>query len=166
MVCNEIKAELDSESMRLFSRLRVFSRLRLSWILRFVFLYLAFLGVAACDFYEAEINDDWSLCTVDDPDAMRLCRNLGDDHFEYVMEPVMVAWGFNGTYISLRRCFEGEEFFYSVDATHTAEYSDPPFDGPLTREEWQQATREDPGAWPEIDEHWVGLERRHCPENE
>lgn len=119
--------------------------------------------ISACDFYSDEINDDWSLCAVDDPNTMRLCRDLGNDNYHSIMEPVMVAWGFNGENISLRRCFEGEEFFYSVDATHTAIYSDPPFDGPLTREEWEQATREDPESWPEIDEHWVGLERRHCP---
>jgi hypothetical protein len=137
-----------------------------SFLLKCAFLAIGFAAASACDFYEAEINDDWSLCAVDDPDAVRLCRNLGDDHYRYVLEPVMVAWGFNGTYISLKRCFEGVETFYSIDSTHTAHFSDPPYDGPLSRSEWQQAMLDDPELWPVIDEVWIGLERRHCPEEE
>lgn len=134
-----------------------------SLAMRCLLLALVSGAISACDFYEDEINDDWSLCAADDPNLMMLCRNLGEGSHHGVLERVMVAWGYNGQYISLKRCLEGQEYFYSVVAQPAPLYDDPEHLGPLNRNEWQQAMLDEPEFWPVIDEVWVGLEKRHCP---
>lgn len=123
-------------------------------------------ALAACDFYEEKINDDWSLCAVDISDAMTLCRNLGDGSFHQVLEPTMVSYGYNGSVISLRRCFERNEEYYSVDATHTGIYTDPPYIGPLTYSEWEAEFSDDPENWPQFSFHYKWLAEKHCPRTE
>lgn len=126
-------------------------------------LLVASVTFSACDFYEKEINEYWSLCAVDDPDDMRLCRNLGNDSYHGVLEPVMVAFGYNGEYITLRQCSGGTEAFYSMDGTQTELYEDPVHTGPIERAEWEEAVIDNTDEWPPLTSHWKGLERRHCP---
>ncbi len=120
-------------------------------------------ALAGCDFYVDDINDDWSLCAVDDPNDMTLCRNLGEGSYHGVLDPVMVAWGYNGQYISLRRCFSGEEEFYSVDASDTDMYEDPAHIGPFDRETFVVESQAEPVRWPVLDNTDRRLELRHCP---
>lgn len=127
-----------------------------------VFIFVGF--ISACDVYEDQINDDWSLCAVDDPNLMTLCRSQGDGDWQRVLDPVVVAWGYNGEYIAVKQCSEGREYFYSVDADPTATGNISPISGPLTRQEWQYASSEAPEVWPKIDVVWSALEKNHCPD--
>ena len=122
-----------------------------------------FLAISACDFYEDEINEDWSLCAVDDPNDMTLCRNLDDGNYHGVLDPVMVAWGYNGRYIALRRCSEGEEDFYSVDANDPPLYEDPAHVGPLDRTTFLAESEAEPDRWPPLSHEDRWLAKKHCP---
>lgn len=120
-------------------------------------------ALVSCDFYEDEINDDWSLCAVDDADRMTLCRNLGEGSYLGVLDPVVVAWGYNGKYIALRRCSGGEEEFYSVDANDTSRYEDPAHIGPLDRASFMAESESEPERWPLISHEDRWLAKEHCP---
>lgn len=121
-----------------------------------------FLG--ACDYWDYDIDGHWSLCAIDDPNQMKLCRNLKSGDYLGASEPVMVAWGTNGTHISLRRCLDGQEEYYAFDSVAAKAGPQYPELDPVTREDYEELIRSNPEEWPELEEHISALEYRHCPE--
>lgn len=121
------------------------------------------LILVGCDFYEYEINEDYSLCAVDTWDNLRLCRVLGDGNFQGKLEPAIVAVGHNDDWISLRQCFDGAEGYYSVDAHATVGYNDPVYSGPFDHDAWTLEAAAHPEQWPTFVETYQMNIDKHCP---
>jgi hypothetical protein len=117
---------------------------------------------AACDYYEYEINEAYSLCAVDVWESLMLCHVSEDGSRLMKLEPAIAAVGHNETWISLRQCLDGKESYYSVDAHATIGYDDPVYKGPFDYEEWLVEAVADPERWPPFVETFKKNVDKHC----